>query len=342
MPSEERVDLALKSLDASLDAFRSAVARAVDEVRGELERRRQPVGGGPGGELGDLASRLMDAERFAGLFAGESPLDPEQAERMEAAHDTLASLDAADDRAFAREVGPEQTLRDAVQAGLSRLGAAFGAARAAELAREGREGGAAPEAPDPLVGFPPSSWNRAERGLAPPLVVETPGSRLRAGELAEFLDGAQKLFLVVHGPAPAAPLVRLVTPGVFVLQTEDPAELARAAAFAGPAVAALFPEGSGAARFVHDPAAGGTLAERLTILEIPAGGGLRPVGPITAWQQAEELAQLASLTAPAVAAETPSTNGGQAAATPSAQEASQPADRLAAWLLRQANLRDVG
>ncbi|HKK26762.1 MAG TPA: hypothetical protein VKB18_01650 [Gemmatimonadota bacterium] len=343
MPSEERVDLALKSLGAPLEAFRSAVARAVDEVRGELERRRQPAGvGGASEELGGLASRLMDAGRFAGLFAEESVLDPDQAALLEAAHDTLASLDAADDRAFARAVGPEEMLRDAVLAGLGRLGAAFGAARAAELAREGRRVDAAGEAPDPLFSLPPASWNRAERGIAPPLVVETPGSKLRAGELAEFVDGAQKLLLVVDGPAPAAALVRLISPGVFVLQTEDPAELERATDFPGPAVAALLPEGSGAARFAHDPAAGQTLAERLTIEEIPAADGLRPVGPISVWQQAEELAQLASLTAPAGAVGAPSTNGDHAPEAGSGAEAAQPADRLAAWLLRQADLRDLG
>jgi hypothetical protein len=339
MPSEQRVDLVLSALQGSLEGFRSAVARAVDEVRAELERRRQPAGAAPDAQaLGALASRIMDPERFAGLFAEDSLLDPEAYALLERAHEALASLDAADDRMFVESVLAGGSLREAVDAGLGRLGIAFGAARAAELAREGRYRTDAHA--EHLSHFPPASWNRAERGLAPPLVVPTPGVALRAGALAEFLDGAQKLVLVIEGTAPPASLVRLITPGVLVLQTEDPEALHRLSDFEGPAVAALFPEGSGSARFTHDPSVGSCLAERMAVEELPEVSDLRPVGAISAAQQAEELAQLASLARPgAPAAAVPSTNGHSASG---GGDAARPADRLAAWLLRQANLRDLG
>ncbi len=342
MPSEQQVDRALSALRSSMEGFRSGVARAVDEVRTELEKRRRPEEGrASDAELGALAARLVDADRFAALFAEESLLDPEAYELLERAHEALSALDAADDRVFVEEVRPDASLRDAVEAGLARLGVAFGAARVAELAREGRHRKEAHA--EHLAAFPPADWNRAERGVAPPLVVRTPGAALRAGALAEFVDGTQKLVLVVEGAAPPAALVRLVTPGVFILQTEDPTELERIDGFAGPAVAALFPERSGAALFAHDPSPDDGLTARLVIGDLPDRQDLRPIGPIGVSQQAEELAQLATLAAapePARVA-APSADGHADGAVAGRLEV-QPADRLAAWLLRQANLRDLG
>lgn len=340
MPSEQRVDLVLTALQGSLEEFRSAVARAVDEVRAELERRRQPAGAAAHTqELGALASRIMDPDRFAGLFAEASLLDPEAYALLEEAHEALASLDAADDRVFVETIPERGDLRQAVEAGLARLGVAFGAARVAELAREGRYRAEAHA--EHLHRFPPAAWNRAERGLAPPLVVETPGAVLRAGALAEFLDGAQKLVLVVEDAAPPAPLVRLITPGVFILQTEDPEAVREVKDFDGPAVVALFPEGSGAALFTHDPRAGRALTDRMVVEALPDVAEIRAIGGITAAQQAEELAQLASLAGSgSSAAPTPSANGHPSSG--GAEGTIQPADQLAAWLLRQANLRDIG
>lgn len=340
MPSDGRVDLVLAALRDSLEGFRSAVARAVDEVRGELEKRRQPAGAASStGELGYLADRVMDPARFEGLFSQESLLDPEAVALLEESHEALAALDAADDRIFVEDLATSGSLRDAVAAGLGRLGAAFGAARVAELAREGRH--ATEARAEHLRAFPPAAWNRAERSVAPPLVVTTPGTALRVGGLAEFLDGAQKLVLVVEGVAPPAPLVRLVTPGVLVIQTEEPEALARMAAFDGPAVAALYPEGSGAALFAHDPSEGRDLAARMTVTALPEVGTLRSLGPISVAQQAEELGQLAAMTGTGPAAVARPSTDGVGAARESALSV-EPADRLAAWLLRQANLRNVG
>jgi hypothetical protein len=174
-------------------------------------------------------------------------------------------------------------------------------------------------------GFPVKLWNRAEHKIAPPLVVEVSGEDLAVGGLSEFLDGGQKIVLVVDGPAPPAALVRLVTPGVMVVQTDDPAELSVLNGVECPAIAALLPEG--AAKFVHDPSKGSALSERLQVSFIPETEPTRPVGRLTAFQQAEELRHLRDL-APAV--ETEEVAEPVVPATPP--------DRLAAFLLHQADL----
>ena len=350
MPSEDRLSgstavgerarRALAALEGPVEDFRSAVGRAVDEVRARLAAGAQPVGGeGAADRLGPLARGRIDADRFAALFGADEVLDPDALSAMRSALEVLAGMDAAGDDLFLRRLGPEEELGEAVGTTLGRLGRAFGAARTAELARTGRLASVSREGW--LAAFPPKMWNRAERGIAPPLVLELAGDALRPASLADVLDGGQKLALVVEGSAPPAPLVRLVTPGVLVLQTEDPAELELLAGHDGPAVAAVYPEGAGAASFLHDPAAGERLSERLAVRELPAAEGLRPVGPITAFRQAEELRQLAALAEAAAAAPAPLENGGGSAPAAGGID-EHPADRLAAWLLRQANLPDPG
>lgn len=347
MPSDERLSLtaaagershaALAALEAPVEAFRSAVGRSVDEVRARLAAGSRPSGAeGAAGRLGPLARGRIDTERFAALLAGAEVLEPEALAAMRSALEVLAELDASGEELFARRMAPGDDLRDAVDAALARLGRAFGAARTAELARTGRRDAAPAEGW--LEAFPPTMWNRGERRIAPPLVLEVPGAALRPAALADVLDGAQKIALVVEGSAPPAPLVRLVTPGVLVLQTEDPSELSLLAEHEGPGVAAVYPEGSGAAAFLHDPAAGDGLADRLAVRELPPAEALRPVGTVTAFRQAEELRQLAALAAVGPAAG-PSGNGRGPGA---AEEADgEPADRLAAWLLRQASLPEL-
>jgi hypothetical protein len=331
----------LEALEDPREVYRSAVARTVDEIRGRLSRQERPddvqrwtI------ELGPLGQGRIDAGRMAGIVGGKDVLDRETAERMGAALDVLAELDAAGPEAFTCRVPAGGDLREEAIRALARLGRGFGAARAAALSRTGsyREedhGGY-------LEAFPPRMWNRAERTIAPPLVLEVEGSDLRAAGLAELLDGGQKLALLVDGPAPPAPLAPLITPGVLVVQTEAPADLERVATFEGPAACAVFPEGAGAARFVHDPRDGSSVAERLTVEQLPDVEGLRPVGSVTAFRQAEELKQLVALAGARGATGVPEENGGGPEATAGSAEEVQPADRLAAWLLRQASLDDVG
>jgi hypothetical protein len=172
--------------------------------------------------------------------------------------------------------------------------------------------------------------------MAPPLVVEVRGQDLVVGGLAEFLEGGLDIVLVVDGPAPPAPLARLIAPGVFVVQTTDPAEIAPAMAFEGPAIAALMPEGT--ARFVHDPAAGAGYRARLTVKDRPEQADLTAVGRVTVFQQIQDLEHLDAL---AVGGQTVAATAAQAGATAPdtvPTEVATPADRLAGWLIQQARL----
>lgn len=333
-----RVDRALRAVAGAVDAFHSAVSRTVDEVRSELASRSGPSESRRrrAAELGPLAAGRIDPERWSALLTEPEALDPELADQLREALRVLEAIEDSGVDAFVVRVEAGERLDEVVGAALGRLGRAFGAARTAELIRTGRF---REDVHGELVdGFAPERWNRAERSVAPPLVVRVSGAQLRPAGLAGLVDGTQKLVLLVDGAAPPAPLVRLVTPGVLVIQTEDPAGLERIAAFDGPAVAALFPSGSGAARFLHDPAAGTTPAARLSVEALPEPAAIRPVGAWTVAQQSEELAQLRALGA---ASGTPAGEPSGDGVGASEEDAVQPADRLAAWLLRQANLRDL-
>ena len=161
------------------------------------------------------------------------------------------------------------------------------------------------------------------------MIVALDGADLHVGALADYADGREKIVLVVRGAAPPAPLARCITPGTFVLQTVDGTGLDRVAAFDGPAVAAVMPEG--AAVFLHDPQAGRDPWQRLTILS----QGTMPkqaIGGTSVWQMAEDRTLLGDL------ARTPFTipvNGGPAAPAAGAADA---VDRIASWLLGQSGL----
>jgi hypothetical protein len=293
MPCNERTELALDALAGPLEAFRSAVTVTAQQLRARVARSRS------GGEeewqrvraqLGPFASDKIDSQRFSKLLEVAAPLDPGSVEVVEGALDTLIGL-VSRRELFAVEVETGGSLRDAVAGALASLGRAFGAARVAELSRTGAY--RASEHAEWLQGFATPRWSRAERAMAPPLVVELDGSDLRAAVLSEFLEGSQKIVLLVRGEAPPAALVRLVTPHTFVLQTSDAAELGRVAGFAGPGVAALVPES--AARFVHDPAGGAHLHQRITVVGLPKNKSCDRLGDLSGFQQTEELGQLEAL-----------------------------------------------
>jgi hypothetical protein len=364
MPSDASVTRALQALSAPREHFLSAVVAAVDEVRAYLERHR-PLFDGLAAErarveLGAFAAGRIDASRFGSLFTGGPALDPVSLAVVERALHELERVAAQGEALFRARVAPGADLRLEAAHALAFAGRAFGAAQVVELVRTGRyrpdEHAAMPEA----FGF--RRWNRAERQIAPPLVIEVDGADLHAGGLAELMDGTQKIVLVVHPPAPPAALVRLITPGVLVVQTTDAADLDAVGRFAGPAVAALVPEG--AARFVHHPARGPRLCDRLTIGWIPDEDALAPIGSISVFQQHEELAMLREMAAAPVSIETAptasidgksssdakasiettaavSSDPATAAMTipaPSGAAAGDEVERLAAWLLRQADL----
>lgn len=331
MPSDDRLGPAMEAVAAEREVFRSAMAVTIDELSGLLARRRGSHGEGAArraAELGALGAGRIDAARFAQLFADEALGDPVDVGAVERALEVLTTLAARGEGLHRVKVPPGRPVAEAVGSALGEAGRAFGAAHVAQLARSG--GFRAQEHETLLAGYPFERWSRAERRIAPPLVVEVQGGDLAAGGLAAFLDGSVKLVLLVEGPCPPAPLVRLLTPGVLVLQEEDASEFARLAGHAGPAVAALVP--GGAACFVHDPASPAG-EPRLRLRKLPEAAPTRRVGAISPFQQAEELALLAALGRAEALEAPPSPRPGDAAPAEGS-----PADRLAAWLLRQAGL----
>jgi hypothetical protein len=337
MPSDERVEQALGALRPVTAAFLSALATMADDIRGYLAAHQGTLEGRAAAlaaELGPFGARHIAPGRLAAVLNHEPPTDPLSREAMQRCLETLSALAARGDELFRVRVPEGGDLRDAVAGALAQVGGAFAAARVAQGARSGRPWlggpGAGPEA------LPFSRWVRGERRLGPPLLVEVRGSDLRAAGLAEFLDGRQKIVLVVEGDCAPAPLVRLVTPGTFVLQTDDAAGLERLVGWDGPGIAAVVPPG--AARFVHDPAAGTAPWQRITVVGLPEAPPRKAVGGLSAAQQAEELELLRTLATAPRGAEAPAAPAAPAAAAAAPPD---PADRLADWLLSQADLSDV-
>jgi hypothetical protein len=334
MPSDDRVTQALEYLSDAKESFSSSVAMSAEEVRGILERE-QGANEKPqvrlAHELGPFAAGRIDLERLAPFVGANQKLDEDKRAEIHSAYQALLKLKKAGDDIFSAKVPLDGYFRGTVFQALGKAGSAFGAARCVEWALHDL---APPEGvEDCLNHFPPNLWNGAERKFAPPLVMEVEGQDLRPASLAELLEGGQKIVLVVNGPAAPAPLVRLITPGVAVIQTDDPAELSALGAVEGPGIAALMPEG--AAKFMHIPGAGRVLNERLTVAFLPEKEPKRALGSISAFQQTEELRQLASLKASAESA--PSLTEETESDRPEMDDAGQ----LASWLIHQANFSGV-
>ena len=334
MPSDERIAQALGALSDAKESFVSSVAMSAEEVRGILERERganEKPQVKLAHELGPFAAGRIDLERLAPFVGANEKMDEEKRNQVQAAYEVLLGLKKAGDDIFTAKVPLDGYLRGTVFSALGKVGTAFGAARSVEWALHDL---APPEGlEDALDQFPPNLWNRAERGASPPVAIEVEGQDLRTASLGELLEGSQKIVLVVNGPAAPAPLVRLITPGVAVIQTDDPADLTALAASPGPGVAALMPEG--AAKFSHLPREGKSLNERLSVAYLPEKEPKRALGAISAFQQVEELRQLASLTASVEGVASVSSEDG--AEPPAMDEAGQ----LASWLIHQANFAGV-
>jgi hypothetical protein len=332
MPSDDRITQALNALAASREGFSSSVALSAEEVRGILEREKS-VDESPqvklGHELGPFAAGRIDLERLSPFVSANSKLTKETRAEIQKAYEVLTELKKAGDSLFQAKLDLDGYLRGAILASLGKAGSAFGAARSVEWALH--------DLPHPeytenvMESFPPPHWNKAEKGCAPPLVMEVEGQDLKVSSLGEILEGSQKIVLVVNGPAAPAPLVRLITPGVTVIQTDDAGDLAALSATSGPAVAALMPEGC--AKFIH--ATGGkALHERLTVSFIPDKEPKKALGTISAFQQTEELRQLAAL---AVSVQAPEVSGAEGAEKAKGAEMDE-AGQLAAWLIHQAKV----
>ena len=343
MPSDERVGFALDTLAKARETFRSAVAVTAEEVRSLLESRS--VAGGDRSsrlarELGSFAAGRIDPGRMAEVFAPPKRGAPFERVLLQQALGALSSIQERGDESFSLtlESGDKPVVE--VRRVLSEIGRAFGAARVVELVRASQY--RAGEHAEMLESFPFSQWNRAERGIAPPLVMEVDGADLHVGGLADFLDGGFKLVLVVRGESPPASLVRLITPGVLVVQTDQPDDLALLKNWSCPAVAALVPET--AARFIHEPVRDGKPAT-LRVERVPDDPPRVALGGLTAFQQEEELRHLASLAGrgPVAAAAANGTAnlaavgaGAGRSTGPTGPTEADPAGALAAWLLQQA------
>jgi hypothetical protein len=331
MQSDDRVTQALAALKRPRDVFHSAVVAAVEEISVFLSAQRAPADERATREavrLGSFADGRIDIDRFSRLLGAAEAIEKSKLEGLDHALRVLKGFAGQGDELYHVRVPEGADLRDTVRDALAVRGRAFSTAQQIESLRTGRNGRRA-EIDFGTLDF--RQWTRAERLVAPPLVVEVSGADLHASGLGEYMDGTQKIVLVVSGPAAPAPLVRLLAPRTFVMQTQQPAALARLAAHAGPGIAAIMPDG--AVQFVHDPSRGDSIAQRLEVAGALPQPTLRGAGAGSVRQQAEEVALLAELMRLASlvpAAEAP------------VEPAVTPADQLAAWLLRQTDLSTVG
>lgn len=332
MPSDPRTAAALAALATPRETFRSAVAATLEEVRVYLDTHRAVTDDRLAvlaAEVGPLGVQHIDVGRLASVLEATPAAPPAAHDAMEQALAVLEQVAGRGDDGYALDLAPGESLYGRTTDLLAELGRAMGAARVADAARRGQHH---PSDHDRwLARFPFASWSPAERAVAPPVVIEVDGADLRPAGLAEFLDGSARIVLVVRGATSPAPLVRLVTPRTFVAQTADESVVARLATWSGPGIVGLMPEGT--ARFVHDPSAGTALAGRLVVSDIPDVDHRKRSGAFTVAQQQDELEQLRALRATATAV--------SAATTVPGAEAADPVDKLAAWLLQQADLSGV-
>ncbi|MDT8340289.1 MAG: hypothetical protein RQ751_02145 [Longimicrobiales bacterium] len=319
------VDAALQALAPGLDEFRSAVATADEEVRA-WRTHHQAASADPVGllerELGRFAEGRLDARRLAGLMAVADAPDPLTGHLMDRAHELFASIMAGGRKAFHVRVVPGGDLRDAVRDALAELGRAFGMAHAVEKARDRKY--SADDDHALLNPYPFHRWSPLEKELAPPLVVEVEGADLRAAGLVEFLDGWQKIVLVVRGKAPPAALARLVSPDVLVAQAPAEAGLALAAELApmeGPGLVALFESDAGALPFVNRPGKALEVDREALTAQLEAVSRRRGQPGIL---ELRHLASLSTLPAPVAAGSAPA--------------GEKTVDQLAAWLLSRTDL----
>jgi len=335
MPSEDSlVVAALEAMQAPAEAFHSSLARAVEDLSAFIVRHRKSAGDPEdlvAAELGAFGAGHLNARRFAALLARPDTLEPDDLHHIERALEILSAAEAKGADLLCATVPSGGDLRDTVTRTLAEAGRVFGVIRQVAPLLDGH--GAALDAGSLPHGYPFSLWTRGERAVGPPLFIQVNGSDLNATGLAEFLDGSQKIILVVHGTAPPAPLARLVSPQVLVLQTAETADLDRVASFDGPAIAAVGTDGLIA--FVHEPGSGSTYSSRLAVGEFPESGPSHAVGSQSIFRQAEDLEHLKELaTVQSSASPVPVAVGAES----TGQEDSDPVDRLAGWLLQQADL----
>ena len=331
MQSDSRLAQAFAALAQPIAEFRALVEGAIAQAEAFLAAQRATApqrADAAANSLGRFATGRIDPAAFATLFPPVAAASPDALHALERALAILRDVHARGDSLFVVDVSPGHRLGMELELALIEAGRAFGAVVLAEVVRGGRY---TPEHERLLHPHEFRSWNKTERRFAPPLAVLVDGADLQVGALMDFADGREKIVVVVRGACPPAPLARCITPGTFVVQTIDGSGLDRIAAFNGPAIAALVPDG--AAVFMHDPAAGKEPWQRITVRQIPAPPK-KPVGGQSAWQMAEDLRIVTDLATTPFAV--PAAAGSPATPAVGAVDAT---DKIAAWLLGQAGMQ---
>lgn len=329
MQSDDRGMVAFSALRPRIAQYRFTVSTSLERARSLLASESgvataQNV-------LGEFASGRIDPEKFAMISAGSAPLDVVGCAVLERAGEALEGLLAAGDELLFVSVPSGTSPAHAIAARLSKIGSAFGVAALVELVRR--------RTYDPLVHglpfeeYPFEKWTRAERKLAPPLVVYLNGANLDPFEMAKFVDGAMQIVLLVEGPCAPAPLARVISPGVFVAQASDVSSLAMLDGFEGPAVVAVMSDSEAA--FVHDPRRGASAWQRLQIGRMPATTPRKSIGSRSAAQMREDLALLASLAEQPVF---PSNSTDALFAAIGGANGTDPVERLASWVLGESKV----
>lgn len=329
MPSDNLTELVLAGLEGPRTAFTSSLSAAAEEIRGTLAGLSADVDERNDllkTQLGGFAAGRINIEKFSTFADGQKSVSAGAVPTLKKAQTVLTEMVEAGKELNQVKIGANKNVRCGVRRGLERIGRAFGAARAIEMAKAGTYNDA--EHDHLLEGLPFGEWNQAERAMAPPMVVHVNGRSLHPASLSEFMDGGLKLVLLIDGPCAPAALARLIAPGTFVMQSEDISALDKLASWNGHGIAAIVPPGS--ATFTYQPEMGKSIADALKIDHLADENLISPLGSLSAQQQKEDLDLLTALTG--------------ANATPqeeSEAEPTNPVDQLAAFLLNKANLEDV-
>ncbi|HEX2778225.1 MAG TPA: hypothetical protein VHM30_01925, partial [Gemmatimonadaceae bacterium] len=249
MPSDERTQRVLEALADRAAPFRQALSAVRDEIEEYLAAHRPNAFTAPDSPttLGPFASGRIDARRFDAILSARRVLAAADVARLEECLTVITDTLARGDALSVCEVPRGGDTRRAIEEELDKAGRAFAAARVFVAVKTGSYRA---EQHGTLVrGLQFAEWTRTERELVPPLVVEVEGADLRAETVVDLLDRAARIVFVVNGQASPAPLVRLISPNTFVIQTTDVRALATIGEFSGPAVVAIIPKGC--AEFVH-------------------------------------------------------------------------------------------
>lgn len=316
----------IETLIPALAEYRSAVADALEEVRAWRAQRQEATADPVGRltrELGIFAEGRIDPRRLSGLVAVEDGPDPLTVHLMEEAFDLFAGIHGDGFAAFEIVVPAGGDLRDAVRDRLARLGRAFGMAHAVEKAQRHTYN------PDRDYGllhdYPFHRWSQLEKEIAPPLLVRIQAADLRPAGLSEFLEGAQKLVLLVEGDGPPAPLARLVAPGVCVAQvraSQGEVRVRELARREGAGIVAVFSDDADILPFAQRPGMALEVDRDDLLARIEAVSGRRGQPGIVDLRHLQALTSVAAPVRPEVVS----------------PDEKVTVDKLAAWLLARTDL----